>query len=123
MNAMHFVGLHPSYGVTIASIIAFTVASLINFYHIKNKVGIDYKETFSKIINIIFGTSIMILAILLLQFIIPLNNHSRIISLLVAGFYGIIGSIIYLFVMIKNQTLYDIFGKNIFDKIKLKKRV
>jgi len=120
MNSMNLLGFHPSYGVTLASIIAFVVASLINLYYIKNKVGIDYKETFSKIGNILFGTSIMLLVMLLFQFLIPLNNESRIISLFIVGFYGIIGLVIYLFIMIRNKTIYDIFGNNIFDKIKLK---
>lgn len=125
MNAVNFIGLHPSYGVTIASIIAFGTASLINFYYIKKKIDIDYKETFGKLGNIIFGTMVMIVFLLLLQFIIPLNNKSRIISLFIAGFYGIIGTIIYLYVMIKTKTIYDVFGENIFKKIKfkLKKRV
>lgn len=125
MNAFNFIGLHPSYGVTIASIIAFGTASLINFYHIKKKIDIDYKETFGKLGSIILGTMIMIVFLLLLQFIIPLNNKSRIISLFIAGFYGIIGTVIYLYVMIKTKTIYDIFGENIFKKIKfkLKKRV
>ena len=125
MNAMNFIGVHPSYGVTIATIIAFGSASLINLYYIKNRISIDYKETFNKIGNILFGTSAMVIVMLLFQFIIPLKNDSRVISLFIAGIYGILGGIIYLYIMIKNKTIFDIFGKDIFVKIKskIKKRV
>lgn len=125
MNSMYLLGFHPSYGITLTSILAFTIASLINLYYIKTKVGINYKDTFSKLGNILFGTSIMLIAMLLLQFIVPFNNESRIASLFILGFYGIIGVVIYLCIMINNNTVYDIFGINIFSEIKkkLKKRV
>lgn len=120
MNVMHFIGLHPAYGVTLASVIAFGTSSLINFHYIKRKTNIDYKDTFNKLGKILMGVSIMIVVMLLFEFIVPLTQKGRLASLFVGGFYGIIGTSVYLYVMIKTNTIYDIFGKDIFKKIKFK---
>lgn len=120
MNFMNYIKLHPSYGITVSSIIAFFVSSMINFIFIKKRIKVDYKDTFEKIGKIIFATTIMIIILLFMRFIVPIDSTNRLISLLVSALYGIIGLVIYLFIMIKNKTIYKIFGDNIFDKIKNK---
>lgn len=120
MNFMNYIKLHPAYGITVSSIIAFFVSSIINFIFIKKRIKVDYKDTFDKIGKIIFVTSIMTIILLFMRFIIPIDSTNRLISLLVSALYGIIGLVIYLFIMIKNKTIYKIFGDNIFDKIKNK---
>ncbi|MDD4623998.1 MAG: polysaccharide biosynthesis protein [Tenericutes bacterium] len=125
MNLMEYIGMHPAHGLTVSSIIAFGVSALINFYYIKNKIDINYKSSFKKIGQILFGTTIMVIVMMLMQFIIPMETQSRLISFVIAGVYAIIGTIIYMLIMIKNKSFYEIFGNTIFDKIKskLKKRV
>ncbi len=120
MNLMNYIGLHPAHGITISSIIAFGGASLISFYYIKNKIDINYKSSFKKIGQIIFGTTIMIIFMMLMQLVIPMGTQSRLLAFVIAGFYAIIGTIVYMFIMIKNKSFYEVFGNNIFDKIKLK---
>ncbi len=120
MNFMNYIKVHPAYGITVSSILAFSVSSLINFHYIKKKTKTDYKSTFESISRIIFATTIMALILVFMRFIIPIDSSSRIISLLVSSLYGIIGLVIYLFIMIKNKTIYNIFGENVFDKIKNK---
>ncbi|MDD3995650.1 MAG: polysaccharide biosynthesis C-terminal domain-containing protein [Bacilli bacterium] len=125
MNLMEYIGMHPAHGLTVSSIIAFGVSALINFYYIKNKIDINYKSSFKKIGQILFGTTIMVIVMMLMQFIIPMETQSRLISFVIAGVYAIVGTIIYMLIMIKNKSFYEIFGNTIFDKIKskLKKRV
>ena len=57
---------------------------------------------------------------MLMQLVIPMGTQSRLLAFVIAGFYAIIGTIVYMFIMIKNKSFYEVFGNNIFDKIKLK---
>ncbi|MDD4831491.1 MAG: oligosaccharide flippase family protein, partial [Bacilli bacterium] len=104
MNLMEYIGMHPAHGLTVSSIIAFGVSALINFYYIKNKIDINYKSSFKKIGQILFGTTIMVIVMMLMQFIIPMETQSRLISFVIAGVYAIVGTIIYMLIMIKNKS-------------------
>ncbi len=120
MNMMNYIGFHPAYGITISSIIAFGTSSLINFYFIKKKININYKESFDTIGKIIISTTVMIFTMLFLQFVIPIDTHSRSLSFVISGIYAIIGAVVYLIIMIQNNTIYEVFGRDIFIKIKNK---
>ena len=62
----------------------------------------------------------MLLSMFLLEVFIPLKVNSRILSILIAVLYALVGGSVYLFYMYKTKTLKKVFGKSILEKIKNK---
>ena len=56
----------------------------------------------------------------LLTFIIPLKVEGRVLSFIIAITYTIVGAVVYLGYTYKSKTLQNIFGEEMFDKIKTK---
>ena len=115
-------GLHPSYGVITSTILSNIVAILCNSLFLKKKLDIKYKETIKKFIRTLLPLSVMIIIIVILREFIP-STSSRILNLVYSFIYAIVGGIIYFFISIKTNLLYDILGKDIIDKVLLKLRL
>ena len=62
----------------------------------------------------------MLGVMLLATFIIPLKVNSRVLSLIIALVYAIIGGTVYLIYTYKTKTLENVFGEELFNKIKKK---
>jgi O-antigen/teichoic acid export membrane protein len=124
MHAFNYLGMHPAYGVVFATMIAFGIPLIINLIFIKKKLNIDYRGTFDKILKMVFAMLISVVVMMALKLIIPTDTTNRLMALLLFGFYTIIGGGIYMFILTKNNTIYEIFGKDIYKKIlsKLKRK-
>ena len=116
------VGLHPSYGVITSTIISNIVAILFNALYLKKKLNIKYKDTIKKFIRTLVPLFAMIIVVLLLKQIIPYTD-SRILSLIYSIIYAVIGAAVYVFISIKTNLIYDIFGKDIINKVLVKLRI
>lgn len=116
------VGLHPSYGVITSTIISNIVAILFNALYLKKKLNIKYKDTIKKFIRTLVALFAMTIVVLLLKQIIPYTD-SRILSLIYSIIYAVIGAAVYVFISIKTNLIYDIFGKDIINKVLVKLRI
>ncbi len=116
------VGLHPSYGVITSTIISNIVAILFNALYLKKKLNIKYKDTIKKFIRTLVPLFAMIIVVVLLKQIIPYTD-SRILSLIYSIIYAVIGAAVYVFISIKTNLIYDIFGKDIINKVLVKLRI
>ncbi|MDD2490559.1 MAG: polysaccharide biosynthesis C-terminal domain-containing protein, partial [Bacilli bacterium] len=117
MYSFHALGLHASYGAITATIFGYFSSIFLILRFLKVEYQVKYEETFKRIINMILAVIIMSIVIILLQFIIPVSTSNRIIALLLIGFYSIIGSLIYLIMMIKNKLLFQVFGYHFIERI------
>ena len=120
MYAFDKIGMHPAYGVTLATIIAYFISFLLNLSYIKRRLNITLSETSNRVIKTIFITAIMTIVILLLELVLPINTTSRLLALLICIVYAIVGGIVYIFMSIKTGIVYEIFGNDIFKKIATK---
>ena len=62
----------------------------------------------------------MLVTLFLLETILPMNITSRLLSLVFATVYGVVGGGVYLFYVYKSGTLERVFGKEIFNKLRNK---
>lgn len=119
MNLFNSLNIHASYGVITSTIISNIVAILCNALFLKKKLDIKYAETIKKFIRTLIPLTGMIVVVLLLKQIIPYSD-SRVLSFIFSCIYAIIGGLTYIFISIKTNLLYDIFGKNIINKVLIK---
>lgn len=119
IKLFNYLGLHPSYGVITSTILANIVAILFNALFLKRKLQIKYNETIKKFLRTLLPLIGMIIVVLVLRQFIPYTD-SRVFSLIYSFIYALVGGLTYLFISIKTNLLYDIFGKDIMNKVLLK---
>lgn len=122
MHLFNNLNIYPFYGAITATILGFLTSALISSIHIKRKFNISYKSTFKELKNIVISVVLMLIVMYLLTFIIPLEVKGRALSFVIALTYAIVGGSVCLGYLYKSKTLENIFGKEIFNKLKSKLR-
>ena len=120
MYLFNYFNIYPFYGSITATMLGFLTSTLISTIHMKRKFNLEYKSTFKELKNIIIGVLLMLIGMFVATTVIPLQVKSRILSLVIAIVYAVIGGSIYLIYIYKTKTLENIFGKEFFNKIKRK---
>lgn len=123
MHIFNSIGIYPFYGAITATILGFLTSALISTIHMKRKFKLEYKSTFKQLKHIIIGVILMLGVMFLATFIIPLKVNSRVLSLIIALVYAIIGGTVYLIYTYKTKTLENVFGEELFNKIKKKLKI
>lgn len=100
------IALPMYYGNLVATMIGYAITILICLCDIKKTFNISYKQTIKDLFLTVTGCVLMSLVILLVKNIIPMNNPSRFISILVAIAYAIIGCAVY-FVFTYKLGMYN----------------
>lgn len=122
MILFHKIGLPIYYGNLVATMIGYSITIILCLNDLKKTFNVDYSRTIKRTIVILFATTIMIIVIKLVGIIIPMQNSSRFISILIVGFYAVIGMIVYLGITYKTKTFDRIIGKDIISNILRKKK-
>ena len=127
MKLFSAIGIEAYYAPIALNIIIDTLCSIYLAYEIKKQTNISYFKSVKTIIKVILCTAIMILSLMILNFIVPMTSHSRIIAILQLLIYGVAGIIVYFYVAYKSKTLDEVFGKEmlakILTKLKLKRTI
>lgn len=123
MHSFEEMGLHAGYGATTATILGFSTSIILILRRLHKEIDVNYEETINRLLLIIYSCLIMTLVILLLQFVLPIDNPSRLASLVIIFIYAIVGFITYLFVTIRRGLLVKIFGETFINKILVKLRI
>lgn len=114
----------PYYGTSIATIIGATVSMIIILTHLKKNLNFKYKGLMKNLQKTIVPLSVMTIIVIILNNIIRTPSSTILIVLKIA-LLGIIGMIVYLLLMYKNNGLSQVFGdeqiQSIMKKLKLKK--
>lgn len=100
------IGLPMYYGNLVATMIGYAITIFICLFDLKKTFNISYKQTIKDLALSIICCILMSLVILLVKNIIPMNNPSRIISILGTIVYAIIGCVIY-FVFTYKLGMYN----------------
>jgi O-antigen/teichoic acid export membrane protein len=123
MHLFSNMDIYPFYGAITATILGFVVSSLISIIHMKRKFELNYKSTIEEFKHIFVGVVLMLIIMFGLTKIIPLNIKSRVLSLVFAGIYAMVGGATYLIYTYKTNSLQSIFGEELFNKIKRKLKI
>lgn len=111
--AFNNMNLPPYYGFITASILGYLTSLIICIITLHNKYKITFELFVKNLIDIICGSLIMILALTLVKFIIPVYSTIRINNLLIIMGYAFIGAIIYFVYAYFTGLTKKIFGKDI----------
>lgn len=123
MYIFYSLAFHASYGVITASIAGYLTTIILSLNFLNKKFKVNYEQTFNKTINIILTVIIMAIIILLMQFVIPIDTHHRLLALVLVILYALVGGSIYIYLTIKNKLLIDIFGKTFIERILIRLKI
>ena len=112
-------GLFPVWGASFSSILSFSIATLIACTMLKQKYNISFKDFNSALKKVIISCVAFSIPLIILNIFVKWN-YNFIVTFLIMVLYMIIGASIYIYINCKNGLIYDIFGKDIFTKIKNK---
>ena len=113
IREFYVLGLPAYYGSILASILGYTLSFIICLIVIQKKTKINYEESIREIINILCGTIIFLIALLILKFIIPIYSANRIVNIFIIIAYTLIGGGIYFIYIKRTNTLKRIFNKKL----------
>lgn len=110
ISSFYTMGLPAYYGSITATIIGYLTTIVICLFVIFSKYKISYEKFIRNIIDIFFGSIIMIIMLFVLKFIIDIEFSSRLMSLIIVILYSLIGIIAYFIYSVKSELLVRIFG-------------
>ena len=96
ITAFYKMGLPAYYGVITATILGYLVSFIICFVALHFKYKINYESSVKNFVNILCGTMVMMIVLLICKLFIPVGSSSRIINLFIILIYTIIGGATYL---------------------------
>ena len=106
-------GLPPYYGVFTASIIGYFVTFIICIIVLYKKYHIRFDSFINNFFNIFASSIIMSIILLIMNFIVPIDTSSRLISFFIIILYTLIGGGIYLLCCYYNGLLKDLAGNKV----------
>ena len=89
------IGLPMYYGNLVATMIGYGITIFICLYDLKKAFKISYKQTFKDLVYILITCSIMSFVILTIKHFIPMDDLSRVKSIVIVAIYAVIGMAIY----------------------------
>jgi O-antigen/teichoic acid export membrane protein len=116
--AFRKMNLPAYYGSITATILGYLVSLVICLIILKCKFKISYENLLKNLMEIVFGTVLMIFVLFLLSLFIPIYSTSRINCIFIIIFYSIVGAVIYFVYEYKTNVIRNIFGNNIFKSIR-----
>lgn len=118
ISSFYRAGFPPYYGVITATILGYLFSIIFGFVYLGIKAKINFEKLIGNVFDIMCGSILMSIVLVLIRLIIPFTSTSRIINLILILLFGIIGVVIYLFYMYKNKTIDKLFGKDFISKVK-----
>lgn len=100
------IGIPMYYGNLVATMIGYLISIMVCLVDLKKTFNINYKQTFKDLILTLVGCVFMSVVILMFKNIVPMNNSSRLISVVITIVYAIIGCVIY-FVFTYKLGMYN----------------
>ena len=104
------IGLPMYYGNLVATMIGYGITIFICLFDLKKTFNISYKQTIKDLSYSAFACIVMSFIILIIKNIVPMNNSSRLISILIVCFYALIGCGIYFIITYKLGMYNRILG-------------
>ena len=122
MHLCDYIGIGGYQGATVCTLVTQILPAVFLIIYIKKSFNFNYKDLTKNTLKILLCNILMMITLYLIKLIYPINSLTRIGSLLECLIYGIIGCIIYIFLLIKLGLFKDLFGNSrILKKLKLVK--
>ena len=110
--------LPPYYGAITASILGYLVAIVLCFITLHSHYKIHFEDFLKNFFDIICGSLLMVVGLLLLKLFIPISSDIRIVNLFILLVYVLMGMIFYFIYGYFTHLTSKVFGKDIFRTVK-----
>ena len=114
MLAFYKMNLSSYFGAITASLIGYIIPFIYCLIVLHSKFNINFEKVIKNLIDIMCGSILMILVLMILRLIIG-SSDSRFVCILYVLIYSIIGVLIYFVYTYKTKIIQSTFGKNIFS--------
>ena len=121
ISAFYKLGLPAYYGIISATIVGYFVSFIICLVVLKNKYGINYESTIRNLFDILCASTLMLIGLYLVKFIVPVYSDIRINNIFIITVYLVVGSIIYFSYAHISKLDNNVFGRGYINKIFRKK--
>lgn len=122
MHLCEYLGFGGYQGATVCTLITQSIPTIILIIYIKKKFEFNCRNLVINCLKIVLSSFVMILVLYIISFIFPIDSVSRIGALFECIIYGIVGIIVYGFMLYKTNLINDLFGNSkILKKLKLVK--
>lgn len=122
MHLCHYLGFGGYQGATVCTLVTQALPAIFLIIYIKDKLNFEYSNLFKNGFKILFSNFVMMVVLYLFKLFIPTYSFGRINSLLLCALYGVIGVIVYTFMLIKTGVMNELFGNSrIMKKLRLVK--
>mgnify|MGYP002855591511 CR=1 FL=1 len=111
------IGLPPYYGFITATIFGYGVSLIMCMFILHYKYEISFEKILKTFIDILCGSFLMIIVLMILRFIVPIYSLYRIRNLFIILLYAIIGATVYFTYAYFTNLTNHIFGGNFFKSI------
>ncbi|MBR3229338.1 MAG: oligosaccharide flippase family protein [Bacilli bacterium] len=122
MHLFYKLGFEAYYATIWLNILIDGFESFYLMHKVKEKTNISFKSSFICFVKIILCTLIMVLALSILNLIIPSYSHSRVLSVIYIILYGVVGAVLYFIMAYKSGTISKIIGNDTINKVLFKFR-
>ena len=113
-------GFPPYYGVITATLFGYLFAIVYCFIHLAMKRRINFEALLGNFVDILCGTILMGVVLLVFKLIIPIDSTSRLINIGIIFLYAVIGMIVYFSFTYRTKTIQKLFGNRINQILKKK---
>lgn len=117
IGAFYREGMPPYYGVITATLFGYFVSIVYCFIYLGIKKRINFEKLIGVFFDILCGSFLMIVVLLVINLVIPFNTTSRILNFILILLYAAIGVVVYAIYTYKMETLDKLLGKNFINKI------
>lgn len=121
INQLYHMGLPAYYGSILATIMGYFVSLIICLVALHKKCGVKYHDTYKQLLNILGGTVLMIVSLVLLKLVVPISSDMRFVNIFIIMIYTVVGGGVYFIYMIKRKTMKQIFGETFLKRFQKKK--
>ena len=122
ISAFYKLGLPAYYGIISATIVGYFVSFIICLVVLKNKYDINYESTIRNLFDILCASTLMLIGLYLVKFIVPVYSDIRTNNIFIILVYLVIGSIIYFSYAHISKLDNNVFGRGYINKIFRKKK-
>jgi threonine/homoserine/homoserine lactone efflux protein len=111
-------GVPPYYGVITASIIGYLVSLIYCVIILNVRYKIRFESLIKNLVDILCGTFLMVLVLILIRFVVPIPSPVRMVNLILILFYAVVGMVVYFGYAYFSKLTNKVFGKEIINTIK-----
>ena len=108
MHLFKNIGLEAYYGSSIASFISQSTTIIFLLWRLNRTYHITYQDIVKVLRKTIISCIFMVLVLVGLNFIIPINVGSRLFSIVICLIYGLVGAIVYFYLMLKLKAILNV---------------